>query len=150
MDDPFREDDEVLKHVIGSLLENRHSVIQSILDELDGRGYELDEFHDRLILDEAITNAIVHGNAEDPARSVDVRLFCREDCWGVEIADEGEGFDWEALKARLESSEINVGSSGRGFALILACGAQLHILNGGNRVVIVREVCPDENPAEGA
>ena len=148
MEDPFQGEAEVLKHEIPSRLENRHAVIQSILDELSRRKFDVDELSDRLILDEAITNAIVHGNVRDAEKMVRVRLFCREDCWGVEIVDEGEGFDWEALRARLESKELNVGTSGRGIALILACGAKLHILNGGKRIVIVRDACPDADRSE--
>ena len=41
---------------------------------------------------EAVTNAMVHGNQEDEAKSVEVILSCLKDALEIEVRDQGEGF----------------------------------------------------------
>ena len=42
---------------------------------------------------EAITNAIVHGNKEDDAKTVEVTFNCSNRAVEFEVTDQGEGFD---------------------------------------------------------
>ena len=42
---------------------------------------------------EAVTNAMVHGNQEDEAKSVEVIFNCHENELEVEVRDQGEGFE---------------------------------------------------------
>lgn len=48
-------------------------------------------------LSEAISNAILRGNEEDPSRKVRVRVLAHQGEMVLEVEDEGEGFDMEAL-----------------------------------------------------
>ena len=47
-------------------------------------------------LTEALSNAILRGNAEDPHKRVRVRAFIDHSALIVEVADEGGGFDLDA------------------------------------------------------
>jgi len=47
-------------------------------------------------LTEAVSNAILRGNGDDPAKHVRVRAEVRHERLIVEVADEGPGFDFEA------------------------------------------------------
>ena len=47
-------------------------------------------------LTEAVSNAILRGNGDDPAKHVRVRAEVRHERLIVEVADEGAGFDVEA------------------------------------------------------
>ncbi|MGH7617428.1 MAG: ATP-binding protein [Gemmatimonadaceae bacterium] len=47
-------------------------------------------------LTEAVSNAILRGNRDDPAKHVHVRAEVRHERLIVEVEDEGEGFDVEA------------------------------------------------------
>jgi len=47
-------------------------------------------------LTEALSNAILRGNGDDPAKHVHVRAEVDRERLVVEVADEGEGFDLEA------------------------------------------------------
>ena len=47
--------------------------------------------------EEALKNAIVHGNQTNPDASITVRLFRDGDEWGTTISDEGEGFSLEDI-----------------------------------------------------
>jgi serine/threonine-protein kinase RsbW len=47
-------------------------------------------------LTEALSNAILRGNGDDPAKHVHVRAEVDSERLVVEVADEGEGFDLDA------------------------------------------------------
>ncbi len=138
---PFREGEEIFRTSIPSVLERRGAVIDEALRVLEEAGLDPDPFFDRLILDEALENAIVHGNREDPSKEVTLRLFAGRGRWGAEVADEGAGFDWEAALARTRGPAPTLleGTSGRGLALICRTATQVLFLDGGRRRVMVRE-----------
>ena len=54
---------------------------------------EHDIFAIKLALEEALVNAIKHGNQMDPAKQVRVAYHVRADRFEVRITDEGQGFD---------------------------------------------------------
>jgi serine/threonine-protein kinase RsbW len=71
-----------------------------------------------LALREAIANAIVHGNQEDPYKRVYVWCRCTTDgdVW-VTVQDEGEGFDVETVPNPTAPENLFRGS-GRGIYLM--------------------------------
>jgi serine/threonine-protein kinase RsbW len=141
---PFDDADEIFRGEIPSRLDRRMGLVEEVLARLEAAGLKPDPFFDQLVLDEAITNAILHGNREDPARKVFVRAFRKGDRWGVEVRDEGEGFPWRARLAAAAEPDSMTGPSGRGLALIQASGAELYFLDGGRCVVIVRGGAPGQ------
>ena len=124
-DRQFEAADEIFHGEIPSRLDARESMIAQVMKRLTARGCRLDEYFDRLCLDEGICNAIVHGNHGDPEKKVQVRAFTRGDRWGVEIWDEGSGFDWRAFLEMIKEGVDPTSPSGRGIALILGSGAQV-------------------------
>ena len=46
-----------------------------------------------MVVREAVINAILHGNKQDPAKQVQVELELNEEALGSQIADEGPGLD---------------------------------------------------------
>src|SRR6266478_5687885 len=46
-----------------------------------------------IALREALANAIIHGNHENPRKHVHVRCRCKPDEVSIEVKDEGRGFD---------------------------------------------------------
>lgn len=71
----------------------------------------------KLILSEAVTNAIVHGNNENPDKSVFVKVSITDDSISAEVKDEGEGFTPEEKKDPLKEENL-LDTSGRGIFLI--------------------------------
>ncbi len=54
-------------------------------------------FATNLVLREGLTNAVRHGNKNDPDKIVDVQLeIDKGKTISLQIADQGEGFDWKA------------------------------------------------------
>lgn len=135
---PFRREDEVFRADLPSRLPERDAVIDHVLERLEARGCEPDRFLDRLCLDEAITNAIIHGNREDPTKKVKVRVFCSQDRWGVEVRDEGAGFDWESELQRTKHGPDPDDPSGLGLAILRASNGDVQFYDGGRSVLLVR------------
>jgi Histidine kinase-like ATPase domain len=146
---PFTDADEIFRGEMPSNLDRRMAMVEDVLARLEAAGCKPDPFFDQLVLDEAIANAILHGNHEDPAKKVTVRAFRKADRWGVEVRNQGEGFSWqEQLDLATEPGSIT-GPSGRGLAMIRASGAELYFLDGGRCVVIVRGGGTPGVPREG-
>ncbi|MCY3022038.1 MAG: ATP-binding protein [Planctomycetota bacterium] len=60
----------------------------------------------RLCVDEALTNAIMHGCKYDSSKLVRVRAFVTPDEWSVLVEDPGPGFREEDLPDRFPSSGV--------------------------------------------
>lgn len=74
-------------------------------------------FNLRVALCEAIANAILYGNEQDPAKSVRVHVTVTDAALTVEVADEGRGFDPGAFAAIALPDDLEA-TGGRGLFLI--------------------------------
>ena len=70
-----------------------------------------------LALIEAGTNAIKHGNRNDPAKDVHCTVTVEDDKLTIRVKDEGEGFDPHSIKNPLQLEHL-MDASGRGIFLI--------------------------------
>lgn len=69
------------------------AVQERIIGALEQREFSpRDVFSVRLALEEALVNAIKHGNGMDPDKQVHVRCRINSDCVRIEVEDEGPGF----------------------------------------------------------
>jgi len=66
---------------------------------------------------EAITNAMVHGNKEDEAKTVEVTLNCLGRELEIEVRDQGKGFDPTRIPDPTDPANI-LKTSGRGIFLM--------------------------------
>lgn len=71
----------------------------------------------KLILSEAVTNAIVHGNKENPDKSVHVKVKITDNSISADVKDEGAGFKPEEKRDPLKEENL-LDTSGRGIFLI--------------------------------
>jgi serine/threonine-protein kinase RsbW len=71
--------------------------VQSEIEQAlrSGRYSDHDIFAIRLAIEEALINAIKHGNQMDRAKTVRVAYYVSQDRFDVEIVDQGPGFDPE-------------------------------------------------------
>ena len=95
-----------------------HEVSQK-LAELAGFSPD-DALNVGLAVREAVINAILHGNKNDPSRNVDIRLDLPE-AGGIQvkIRDQGDGFDPEATPDPTDDEHV-LNASGRGILMIRA------------------------------
>jgi serine/threonine-protein kinase RsbW len=74
-------------------------------------------FRLRVVLSEAISNAIVRGNCEDCDKWVDVRAELGPDAISVYVTDEGPGFDPSTIPEPIRPEQLDE-ANGRGLFLI--------------------------------
>jgi len=117
-----------------------------------------------VVLDEALTNAMLHGNRLDRSKKVQVELFADAERWGVTVRDEGEGFGPQDVPDPADLETI-LSESGRGIMLMDAYAERLVYGAGGRCLWLVRrretasagaearaaapESAPPPSPAEG-
>lgn len=86
-----------------------------------------------LTLSEAVTNAIVHGNREDPAKNVDIAISVYPDKIIAEITDEGDGFTPDRSHNPLDKEKL-LDQSGRGLFLIEELCNRVEYLKNGTKL----------------
>ena len=102
-----------------NLLRGRE-VQNAILDACREHGFTDDAyFAIKLALDEAVTNAIKHGNKLDEEKHVKVRASVHPDSMWVEVRDEGPGFKRPMVPDPTAEENLDK-CSGRGLLLIEA------------------------------
>ena len=94
-----------------------------------------DCFAIELLLREALVNAVVHGNQEDPQKMVCCRLEITADEVRIEVTDEGPGFDWQAEKTHRKNP---LAESGRGLAIYDLYATASTFNETGNQVTLTR------------
>lgn len=97
-----------------------------------------DIFAMRLALEEAVTNAIRHGNKSDLDKKVTINAEISDDRMHVEIEDEGEGFDPGEVPDPTADDYIDR-PTGRGLLLMKAYLNRFEYSNGGRRLRMERD-----------
>ena len=83
-----------------------------------------------IALREALANAIIHGNHENPRKHVHVRFRCNPDEVSIAVKDEGRGFDINEMPD--PTAPENIGSGhGRGIYLMKAFMDEVRFEEGG-------------------
>lgn len=164
--DYFEAESQAYK--IPNILKFTFPLIDLITDKLIRIG--ICDNHDltniRLALDEALINAIIHGNLEIPStmkgtslseitkfnqlvkersltepylsRNVHVEMELSQDQVKYVIIDEGNGFDWSQMPRTFEDHEI-LANHGRGLLLIQAFMDKVTFNDKGNSITLVKK-----------
>jgi serine/threonine-protein kinase RsbW len=93
-----------------------------------------EEFGVELALREALENAVVHGNQENPERKVRIRCRCQSgNEISIVVTDQGKGFDFETILRHGITSDPD-SEHGRGLQLMKAYMDDVHFDRGGSEV----------------
>lgn len=112
------------------------AVQDRIVRRLEELGYPArDVFGCRLALEEALVNAIKHGNKNDPRKRVRVSCRIAEDRFVIEIEDEGPGFHIEDVPDPTAEENLEK-PSGRGIMLMRAFMTRVDYCGRGNCVLL--------------
>ncbi|MEX1097332.1 MAG: ATP-binding protein [Planctomycetales bacterium] len=112
------------------------SVQERIVRRLEELDYPpRDVFGVRLALEEALVNAIKHGNRLDPDKSVRIDCRINAECVRIEIEDQGLGFRPEAVPDPTAENNLER-PCGRGIMLMRAFMTLIEYNEIGNRVVL--------------
>ena len=146
-----RESVEDFEVVIPSDTAAGQAVQERIIAKLEElRFHDRDVFGVRLALEEALVNAIKHGNRMDPYKTV--RVSCRiwDDRVWVEVEDQGPGFHVEDVPDPTADENLER-PCGRGIMLMKAFMTRVEYNTTGNRVVLEKhKTAADEAGPDGA
>jgi serine/threonine-protein kinase RsbW len=93
-----------------------------------------EEFAVELALREALNNAVVHGNREDPETKVHIRCRCQPGKeLSIVVTDQGKGFDFEKVIGNGIATDPD-SEHGRGIQLMKTYMDDLHFERGGSEV----------------
>lgn len=125
---------------IPSSLERKQDTMDALIQEmLDRRFIDSEEQHWLcLCLDEALVNAILHGNEGDETAKVQVQLGVEGDRWVLCIDDQGQGFVPDQDVPDPEDSDSLLLEHGRGIRLMREWLDELTYYRGGASLVMAR------------
>jgi serine/threonine-protein kinase RsbW len=124
--------ERTLRASLPSNLTDYHGFIHSALQQLAELGWDkCTLFGIHMALEESISNAIRHGNKEDPAKRVDVECRLAPDRFWSRVSDEGAGFRPAAVPDCCSPERLHV-VGGRGLALIKAYMTRVEYNEQGN------------------
>jgi len=124
---------------------SNRQVTDELLAQLGAHGWpEADVFAVHLAVEEAIVNAIVHGNKLDPTKKVHVACEVSAERVLVSIADEGPGFNPAAVPDCTADERLEA-PSGRGVMLMRSFMTRIEYNAAGNAVVLEKVRGPAES-----
>ena len=122
--------------VIQSDYESGQSIVERIMEEVSQAGFSTrDQFGIRLSVDEAVTNAIKHGNRLSPDKKVRIEFRRSEAGVRIEIEDEGDGFRPQDVPDCTLDENLDC-PTGRGLMLMREFMTRIEDSEKGNRVVL--------------
>ncbi len=122
--------------LIPSDFEAGQAVIERMMAMIDDAGFPpRDMFGIRLSVDEAVVNAIKHGNQMSPDKTVRIDFQLTERGVRIEIEDQGAGFRPEEVPDPTSDENIER-PNGRGLMLMREFMTRIEFSPKGNRVVL--------------
>jgi serine/threonine-protein kinase RsbW len=111
----------VLKNLSFTIKSSRSEILkfEKVLEDINGEfGLEHDRFINcQIAISEALVNAIVHGNKENPDKSVCINIGYDKSTLVIKIKDEGEGFNLEEIPDPTKNDNL-LKEHGRGLYII--------------------------------
>jgi len=118
----------------GQIVDVEESIIEALSQTaLSGA----DVFAVRLALDEALANAIKHGNGGDAGKVVSIRFRFEDSTFTVTVKDEGPGFDYCAVPDCTSPDRIEL-PSGRGLLIMKTYMDKVVFNEKGNEVTMIK------------
>ena len=134
---------------ISSELSSTRQVEQRLIAELRRYDYP-DEclFAVRLALEEALANAIKHGNRLDPAKKVTVKFSVEPEKVQLIVIDQGSGFNPNSVPDPTTDEHLE-DPSGRGITLMRAYMDEVSYNSRGNEVRMVKRINSSQSKQAG-
>jgi serine/threonine-protein kinase RsbW len=115
-------------------------VSEKILSSLSGLGLDDGKIFDiKLCIEEAVRNAIVHGNHSDRRLAVRIVYGVEDSRLVIEVEDAGAGFDHRAAPDPTTMAHL-MKNSGRGVYLIKKLMDKVDYNDAGNKITMVKNL----------
>ena len=119
-------------------LEVGHAAIEDLLTALGAAGWEgMDVFRIQMAIEEAVVNAIEHGNQRKPEKSVRLVFHVTPEMATMVISDEGAGFDHRNLVDPTSDDRLDK-PRGRGVMLMRELMNEARFNEVGNQVTMIK------------
>lgn len=122
--------------VFSAELAETAAVAEALVQFLKRHNCPIDYFAFKLVTQEILVNAVVHGNKNDASKKVKVYVGFNEFRLAIEIMDEGT----EKNKDQTTSANKTFTEGGRGFQLMQLYGYYVDILNGGSGFILTKRL----------
>jgi serine/threonine-protein kinase RsbW len=123
---------------IRSVSQETIDVEEAIIEALAQTQFsEEDVFAVRLALDEALANAIKHGNCADAGKCVSIRFCFDDDRITITVKDEGPGFDFSCVPDCTDDDRLEL-PSGRGLLIMKSYMDRVLFNETGNEVTLIK------------
>ena len=103
---------------------------------------EAELFSIRMAIEEAVVNAIKHGNQMDPAKTVQISYTLTPTRFDIRISDQGEGFAPDDVPDPTDPDNLER-PCGRGLFLMRHYMHEVEYIDGGRTVVMARNKATD-------
>jgi serine/threonine-protein kinase RsbW len=128
-----------IERVIPSQTGAGKALLDEVLQRLEQCGWiQHDIFGVHLAMEEALVNAIKHGNRQDATKQVSVVCKLSPERVFIEISDEGPGFNPGAVADPTDLENLEV-PSGRGIMLMRSFMSRVQYNERGNCVVMEKQ-----------
>ena len=128
----------LVRHTIPSDTSIASRLIDQLLEVMLERGWPAQElFHVQLAYEEAVVNAIVHGNKRSASKTVDVMMSCASDRVEIQITDQGAGFDPQEVPDPRQEQFLEV-PGGRGLLLMHEVMSEIGYNAEGNQITMIK------------
>jgi len=119
-------------------LESISEFTKNILAEIKPLNLSKNHIFDlRLCLEEALINAVKHGNKMDKNKSVSLKVVFDNNSFCFEIKDEGQGFDHDNIVIPTKKENLELLSK-RGVFLIKEFMDEVEFLDNGSRIKMIK------------
>ncbi len=113
-------------------------LITELLTQLAGLNWpDCEVFGIHLAVEEAIVNAIKHGNQDDPTKFVEVSIKLSKDRMSIQVTDQGNGFNPADVPDPTADENLEL-PSGRGLMLMRSFMSHVEYNDCGNSVTMAR------------
>jgi serine/threonine-protein kinase RsbW len=115
------------------------AILDEVLEQLAAHDWmQHDIFGVHMAMEEALVNAIKHGNRHDESKNVHVVCKLSPERLYIDIADEGPGFKPDEVPDCTDDDRLEV-PSGRGLMLMRCFMSKVEYHGCGNRVIMEKE-----------
>lgn len=129
--------------IILQLPSDLKTVPQSALDiikKIKSKDISEDNLFDiRLALEEALVNAIKHGNKNNPDKKVFLKVTVDPKSVTIQVKDQGQGFDYEKIACPIEPENIRK-PCGRGIFLMKKLMDSVEFFDGGSGIRMIKSL----------
>lgn len=110
---------------------------------LELTGIQEEAFKTKLVLEEAITNAMRHGNKLEANKEVNIKIMASSEKIFIEVTDQGQGFDFLNV-ADPTVKENLTRPGGRGVYLIREIMDEVKFYDAGRTVTMIKTFIKDD------